>query len=255
MSDAIELMQQFSRIKSVEELKNVYSFVLAELGVDYYLLANRFDLREPPEGAVLVGNCPQFWIEFYIERMYHLDDPIHQASQKVSRIFLWEELPQLLTLTRHQVEMVREIYQSVIGSACTLPIHSPDAPSGICTFAVKKGREFPTRALPILSFVGALGFECARRIAKADATGKAKDTPELDAEAKLKLTGRQLEVLRLLGQGKTDWEIATILGISASTVRKHVEAAKRHYDVASRTQLVVRALIKTDLSFRDLIVN
>ena len=55
------------------------------------------------------------------------------------------------------------------------------------------------------------------------------------------LTLRQLEVLRLLGEGYTNKEIAKALEIAVRTVRTHVEAIFEHLEVENRTQAVLAA--------------
>jgi DNA-binding CsgD family transcriptional regulator len=57
----------------------------------------------------------------------------------------------------------------------------------------------------------------------------------------------------LVAQGKSDWEIGRLLGISESTVHKHIEDAKRRFKVSTRIQLVVRSLADARLSFQDAI--
>jgi DNA-binding CsgD family transcriptional regulator len=57
----------------------------------------------------------------------------------------------------------------------------------------------------------------------------------------------------LVAQGKSDWEIGQLLGISDSTVHKHIEDAKRRFGVSTRIQLVVRSLHEARLSFADVI--
>ncbi len=56
-----------------------------------------------------------------------------------------------------------------------------------------------------------------------------------------------------MAQGKSDWDVARILGLSPDTVHDHVEAAKRKYGVATRTQLVVRALFDSKIAFTDVV--
>ena len=58
----------------------------------------------------------------------------------------------------------------------------------------------------------------------------------------VRLTPRQMEVLQWVALGKSDWEIGRVLGLSESTVHKHVEAAKRNFSVGTRTQAIVAAL-------------
>lgn len=55
------------------------------------------------------------------------------------------------------------------------------------------------------------------------------------------LTGRQQEVLRLLGQGKPNKEIARALGLSEKTTKAHVTAIFRGLKVLNRTQAVLAA--------------
>jgi LuxR family quorum-sensing system transcriptional regulator CciR len=66
-----------------------------------------------------------------------------------------------------------------------------------------------------------------------------------------RLTDRQLDCVVLAAQGKSDGVIAQLLGISGETVHQHIETAKRRYGVASRMQLVVRALYDNLITFAD----
>lgn len=54
------------------------------------------------------------------------------------------------------------------------------------------------------------------------------------------LTEREREVLALVADGKTDWEISVILGVSETTARFHVDNARRKLDAVNRTQAVAR---------------
>ncbi len=45
---------------------------------------------------------------------------------------------------------------------------------------------------------------------------------------------RQRDCVVLVAQGKSDWEIGQVLGISDSTVHKHIEDAKRRFCVSTR---------------------
>jgi DNA-binding CsgD family transcriptional regulator len=56
------------------------------------------------------------------------------------------------------------------------------------------------------------------------------------------LSPRELTVLRWMKEGKTNWEIARILGLSERTIRFHIGSIFEKLDVTSRTQAVVRAL-------------
>jgi len=61
-------------------------------------------------------------------------------------------------------------------------------------------------------------------------------------EAQLKqLTDREQEVLQWVKKGKTNWEIAQILGISLYTVKNHVQSILRKLNVQNRSHAAIKA--------------
>ncbi len=58
----------------------------------------------------------------------------------------------------------------------------------------------------------------------------------------LGLTPRQAEVLYLIAEGKTNWEIGTILGASHHTIHQHVNAILTKLGVENRASAMLRAL-------------
>ena len=55
------------------------------------------------------------------------------------------------------------------------------------------------------------------------------------------LSSRELEVLRLMAQGRTNLEIARQLIVAPGTVKAHAASIYRKLDVANRTEAVARA--------------
>jgi DNA-binding NarL/FixJ family response regulator len=56
------------------------------------------------------------------------------------------------------------------------------------------------------------------------------------------LTARELEVVRLVVEGRSNDEVGAALGIGAKTVETHLRRLFERFDVASRTELAARAL-------------
>jgi len=54
------------------------------------------------------------------------------------------------------------------------------------------------------------------------------------------LTAREREIMRWVAQGKTNKEIALILGVQPGTVRKHLEHVFEKLDVHTRTAAVAK---------------
>lgn len=59
-----------------------------------------------------------------------------------------------------------------------------------------------------------------------------------------RLTPRQSEVLELVSKGLTNREIGPLLGISARTVKYHVEMMLYNFQVTNRTELVASTVAR-----------
>lgn len=58
----------------------------------------------------------------------------------------------------------------------------------------------------------------------------------------VRLTARERDALRWVAEGKSDWEISVILGLSQTTVRFHVDNARRKLGAVNRAQAVARLI-------------
>jgi NarL family two-component system response regulator LiaR len=65
------------------------------------------------------------------------------------------------------------------------------------------------------------------------------------------LTEREVDVLRLIAQGRSNGEIATTLKVSEGTVRTHVSSILAKLHLASRTQAALYALREGLASLQD----
>lgn len=83
------------------------------------------------------------------------------------------------------------------------------------------------------------------RLARAEQLGRREFSLKFDSAApleKLGLTPRVAEVLLWVAQGKTNGDIASILGISESTVKKHLLEIFQTLGVETRSAATLRAL-------------
>jgi DNA-binding NarL/FixJ family response regulator len=91
-------------------------------------------------------------------------------------------------------------------------------------------------------------FEIGRAVQAAASSGQvrlagsaAKRGDDRPLAAKM-LTGRELEVLELVGRGEPSKAIAVALGIRERTVKFHLSAAMRKLGTRSRTEAVMAAI-------------
>ncbi len=63
-----------------------------------------------------------------------------------------------------------------------------------------------------------------------------------EGEVQRKVTEREMEIVRWLAAGKTNWEVGQILGISDLTVKSHVQRLLNKTGTKSRTQMVAQIM-------------
>ncbi|BDR56423.1 response regulator transcription factor [Xylocopilactobacillus apis] len=82
-----------------------------------------------------------------------------------------------------------------------------------------------------------------KSVFEEEVASKIKNNPDKLQEKELfeTLTNRELEVLRLIGEGKTNKEIGDELFISLKTVKTHVSNILNKLDVQDRTQATIYA--------------
>ncbi|MEQ1510439.1 MAG: helix-turn-helix transcriptional regulator, partial [Sphingopyxis sp.] len=64
-------------------------------------------------------------------------------------------------------------------------------------------------------------------------------SPEIAADP-VRLTRRERDCLAFVAEGKTDWDISVILGLSSTTVRFHIDNARRKLGAVTRAHAVAK---------------
>jgi LuxR family quorum-sensing system transcriptional regulator CciR len=228
-------------LESEEELAAALAEVTSDLGFRYFALTHHVDVRRS-NAAIRIHNYPDGWAEWFDEQALGASDPVHRASNVTSVGFTWSRLAEMIALTRQDRKILELAREAGIGEGFTVPAHVPGEAHGSCSFACVAGEPFFEQHLSLLQLVGAFAFEAARRMRR-----------ERFARTPVELTERQREVVIWAARGKSDWEIARILGISEQTVIEHLKHARERYGVGRRTLLAVHALFDGTIGFLDVL--
>jgi len=253
LSDVQTFVSDSNRVNSAHELFELMQAVTTEMHFDHFALVHHVDLQ--PVGSLrdhivtsdfaVLSDYPQFWVDQYISDSIVADDPVLVASQRRASVFAWDEVPRIIKLTDHQKEITARTRRAGLTNGITVPIHIPGEMNGSCNLAVADGHELPRKNIYMAQSIGVFAFQAARNL-----MARLRKIPSVPAP---KLTGRQLECIVLAGKGKSNWEIAKILGILAETVKQHLSNAQSRYEVNSRIQLVTRSLFDGHFSLSDLL--
>jgi LuxR family quorum-sensing system transcriptional regulator CciR len=225
------------------ELRAVLAEITRELGFRHFALSHHVDLRNSSEPAIRIHNYPDEWERYYDRKQLGRTDPVHRACQMTAVGFAWSQLPKMIPLTRMDRAVLDAAAKQGLGDGFTVPAHVPGELNGSCSFATSRGKRPKAEHLAVAQLVGAFAFEAARRLAKPDQ--KRLSDPA-------RFSDRERDCLIWIARGKSDCEIATILGISPETVHQYVKQARANYDAVSRSQLVAHALFSGTISFMDI---
>lgn len=224
------------------DLVQALACISTSMDFDYFALTHHVDFASAEQAGMRLHNYPDDWVAWFDARRLGVSDPVHRASQATSIGFTWQRVPDLIRLTKTDLTVLEHARTSGIGDGFTVPAHVPGEATGSCSFAVAPGRSMPVDNLPLAQLAGAFAFEAARRI---------NGSRNFDVHTPT-LTERQRDCVLWMARGKTDWEIARILGLSQETVTQHLKQARERYDVPKRSVLAVRALFDGLISFSDI---
>jgi LuxR family quorum-sensing system transcriptional regulator CciR len=240
-----EFVSVAGKAGAMSELKELIEDASRDLGFDYYAMVHhvRFGL---PSRHVRLTNYPIEWLA-YVREQTRLHDPVLRAAERASSGFKWEKLDSLVTLSRQEQDYMDRAERYGIARGYTVPNHVPGESFGSCHFVLRPGQDVPEEHFSAAQALGNFAFEAARRLlAEREESSEAWIVPA-------PLSERQRECLLFVAKGKSDSIIGQLLDIKPRTVNEHIEAAKRRYSVATRSQLLVRALFRSEICFSEVL--
>jgi LuxR family quorum-sensing system transcriptional regulator CciR len=239
---AAEFERRVQLCEGDDELATLLADAASELGFHHVAVVHSVSFRRDDPKFISIDNYPEAWAEEFVGAKLYLDDPVLHASQRTAKGFCWSDVPSLLTMGPRHAQVLEQSQRYGMGHGFTVPANVPGEPAGSCSFSVKRGRTLPVAYLRASELIGIDAFHAARRLRGLPHVG---NLPHLSR--------RERQCVRLLAAGKTDWEIAVILGLSPETTRRYVKTARAAYNVVTRTQLVVHALRDGHINFDEAI--
>lgn len=217
------------RIDTLDALNAAFSGVVAPYGFTHFACTEVARPGFPALMRPLFGSVTDEWVRRYRERNYHMIDPALRTLLRSTQAFTWSEAeatsddPRVRTLFGEAREVRAD-------DALVTPVHGAQGHIH-CVVMCGDVIEVDSAIRPSLRLAAMYFAEVGVTLHEA--------SQELPTPCPL--TDRQIECLRWVGEGKSDWEIGAILNISENTVHRHVEMAKQRLQVSTRVQAVVVA--------------
>ena len=156
---------------------------------------------------------------------------IAEARRRLSP-FTWIEAKQERTLSPPERELWGIVQEWGFRNGFVVPVHGPSGYFATVSVAsTERDIDFSSEARMKLWMLALLSHERCFALSPMSQQGRCE------------LSARELECLRWVAAGKTDWEIGVILSISSSTVRFHVDRARAKLGTRTRAQAVARVAL------------
>jgi DNA-binding CsgD family transcriptional regulator len=182
---------------------------------------------------VVVDNTPPEWLGAFNDPRAMQRDPVMQHCKRQSLPIIWD---QGTYTSQGQGELWEEQARYGYQTGIAMALHLPEGKHFM--LGVDRDRALPsdrhelTRVVADLQLFAVHALDAAMRVLVPGAASP--DAPSL--------TPRELEAMRWTMDGKTAWEVGSILGITERTAVLHLNNAMRKLGCVNKHQAVLKAL-------------
>ena len=182
---------------------------------------------------VVVDNTPPEWLGAFNDPRAMQGDPVMQHCKRQSLPIIWD---QGTYTSQGQGELWEEQARYGYQTGIAMALHLPEGKHFM--LGVDRDRALPsdrhelTRVVADLQLFAVHALDAAMRVLVPGAASP--DAPSL--------TPRELEAMRWTMDGKTAWEVGSILGITERTAVLHLNNAMRKLGCVNKHQAVLKAL-------------
>jgi DNA-binding CsgD family transcriptional regulator len=182
---------------------------------------------------VVVDNTPQEYLGVFNDPRAMQRDPVMQHCKRQSLPIIWD---QGTYTSQGQGELWEEQARYGYQTGIAMALHLPEGKHFM--LGVDRDRALPsdrhelTRVVADLQLFAVHALDAAMRVLVPGAASP--DAPSL--------TPRELEAMRWTMDGKTAWEVGSILGITERTAVLHLNNAMRKLGCVNKHQAVLKAL-------------
>ncbi|MGD8110133.1 helix-turn-helix transcriptional regulator [Vibrio sp. TRT 21S02] len=232
MKEILRLIEEHKVVNTAEELETVLSKLNHILENEFFLLGLSLDPMLKEGRTIIIDNYPNEWRKQYDEAGFMYIDPIVKYSMNNALPVFWDSIRERDNSGKVLFEEARI---SGLKAGISIPIHGLKGEFGMLSFATSDTKSFTANNdnLVLSQLVVPLITQNIERI-----------TQTIDhLKPSVALTNREIQCLSWAAEGKSAWEIATILGCSERTAKFHISNACQKLGATNRYQAITKAIL------------
>jgi DNA-binding CsgD family transcriptional regulator len=188
--------------------------------------------RSGAESRVLFRNWPKSWAEFSDQkRSFAAANFVITEVHRRMTPFTWLDVREERTFTTGEQAVLDHAQDWGWRNGFVMPLHGPHGyVASVSMTSVERDLDLGPSQRAGLQTIALLAHERCRALA---------DVAPIEIPVNA-MSARELECLRWVAAGKTDWEIGMILSISAATAKFHIDRARAKLGASNRAEAAAR---------------
>lgn len=186
--------------------------------------------RDPTSGRILINQgFPDQWARQYKRRL-RLIDPLPDYAMDVMHMFRWGSVLKTIPLSPAQQRYHRFLEEMGMGDGLAIAVWGPGGRCGFMACGMARDEcAFGARSYVGIHLLAQMGFNRHCSLLEDLTAGE------------IRLSPRELEILHWAARGKSNPDMATILGISRATVDTYMRRVFQKFGTNDRTVACLRA--------------
>lgn len=223
---AADIYAELQAVESLEELGATISGVSRSIGFDGFTFIH----LNPNKGMFSLEQRPVEWMDRYDREGYAPKDPLVIQAVRSRVPFSWREREK--AFTQEQRRIMAEAQEFGLSDGYMIPIQTAMPERAFLNF-------FSSRQADVKEILRAYRTDLDIFALMVYSAYLHKVENKVKS---INLTVRERECLLWAARGKTVGETATILGVSANTIKAHIKHAAHKLNAVNKTHAVVRAI-------------
>jgi LuxR family transcriptional regulator, quorum-sensing system regulator BjaR1 len=231
-TEALDFIDRVRTIDRMDLLISEFQALVLRYGFTSYCVGNPTAPKLDVADRVWCATWPKDWASVWVQKNFAAIDPVVYQLLASKLPFRWTDLHG--PPGTHGAEVMNAASEFNLRDGMGIPLYTRDRKRVGITIA---GSEFAlSEREQSCLHLAAIYFQARLEVLRTKGPSpKRKSSDEL--------TVRELDCLAWIAAGKTDWEIAQILSISALTVNSHVRSILRKLNAMHRAQAVAKAIV------------
>jgi LuxR family transcriptional regulator, quorum-sensing system regulator BjaR1 len=236
---ATTVLTELRAAKREDQINQAMATFAAQTGYPFYQFAPGPHNPSPDPTALLnIGSFPRSLAQAYRAERFCQHDPARAHAILRASPVRWKAAFAGAKEDGPKTFMT-ELRAHGLRDGVTTPVHGPQGCVALLMLAGPKSQEIQNEDEEALIHIAMALHQRVKRLAAA---ALFSEPPPVH------LTEREVECLNWVLEGKTNWEIGVLTGVTARTVQFHLGNAARKLGVVNRVQAAVQALIRGELN-------